>query len=262
MSELIQKVTEGVIQQTKSATEKSGPNNELGKDAFLQLLTTQMKYQDPLNPNTDTEYIAQLATFSQLEQLQNLSAVTTNTQAFSLVGKSVIVKAESSSGETKYISGRVDFVNMSGKKAQLSINGSLYNIDQLDSVIDDIYIIEKGLPSVAKTELNYDAENPKDLTFNVNMGEGETVADKIAFVIKGTRVDEQYVTRSGGKITVKKEAFANLENGSYKVTIAFNDPLLTTVTDQVTLNIKNAVIEDAGEQSKPGDGDETDKAWV
>ncbi|MFT4146773.1 MAG: flagellar hook capping FlgD N-terminal domain-containing protein, partial [Mobilitalea sp.] len=147
MSDLVKNVTDGVIEQTKTSTAKSS-NNELGKDAFLKLLTTQMKYQDPLNPNTDTEYIAQLATFSQLEQLQNLGTVTTNSQAFGLVGKSVIVKTESASGNTTYVTGRVDFVNMSGSKAQLSINGSLYSIDKLDSVIDDTYIIEKGLPGI------------------------------------------------------------------------------------------------------------------
>ena len=75
--------TEGSISATTAAT-NSG--STLGKDAFLQLLVTQMKYQDPLNPSTDTEYIAQLATFSQLEELQNLNASYSNTQAYTLVG--------------------------------------------------------------------------------------------------------------------------------------------------------------------------------
>ncbi len=49
---------------------------ELGKDAFLQLLVTQMQYQDPLSPMDNTDMIAQLAQFSALEQMNNLNATT------------------------------------------------------------------------------------------------------------------------------------------------------------------------------------------
>lgn len=48
-------------------------NSTLGKDAFLQLLVTQMKYQDPLDPQDNGEYLAQLAQFSALEQMTNVS---------------------------------------------------------------------------------------------------------------------------------------------------------------------------------------------
>ena len=42
-------------------------SSELGKEEFMKLLTTQMQYQDPLNPQSDQEFIAQLAEFSSLE---------------------------------------------------------------------------------------------------------------------------------------------------------------------------------------------------
>lgn len=48
-------------------------NNDLDKDAFLRLLTTQLANQDPLNPIEDREFIAQLAQFTSLEQMQNIN---------------------------------------------------------------------------------------------------------------------------------------------------------------------------------------------
>ncbi len=50
-----------------------GSGDELDKDAFLMLMVTQFQYQDPLNPSEDTEFVAQLAEFTALEQMMNLN---------------------------------------------------------------------------------------------------------------------------------------------------------------------------------------------
>ena len=65
------------------------PGSDLDKDAFLKLLITQMKYQDPLNPMDDREFLGQMAQFTALEQMQNLNKAYLFTQAYSLIGKSV-----------------------------------------------------------------------------------------------------------------------------------------------------------------------------
>lgn len=56
---------------TPTATNSTGT---LGKDAFLQLLVTQMKNQNPLDPQDNTQFVAQLAQFSSLESMQNLTS--------------------------------------------------------------------------------------------------------------------------------------------------------------------------------------------
>ena len=111
----------------------------MDKDSFLQLLVAQMKYQDPMEPTSNTEYIAQYAQFSELEAMNNLSSNMDLQRATSLVGKEVIVKSTGASGETVYTQGKVDYVSSEGTKSMLSINGKMFNIDDLDSVIDSEY---------------------------------------------------------------------------------------------------------------------------
>ena len=70
-------------------TTSGAPSNELDKNAFLQLLITQMKYQDPLNPMDDKDFLGQMAQFTALEQMQNLNKAYLQTQAYSMIGKDV-----------------------------------------------------------------------------------------------------------------------------------------------------------------------------
>jgi flagellar hook assembly protein FlgD len=63
------------------------PNQDLDRTAFLNLLITQLRHQDPLNPMDDRDFIAQMAQFSALEQMMNLNATFERTQAFGMIGK-------------------------------------------------------------------------------------------------------------------------------------------------------------------------------
>jgi len=255
MGDLIQPIKDGKVLQTNSSTSNltatssktPSPDNKLGKDAFLQLLVTQMKYQDPLNPSSNTEYVAQLATYSQLEQLQNISTASTNSQAFSLVGKDVVVKSENSTNGTSYVSGKVDFAYVTTTDTKLSINGKLYSFDQLDSVIDNDYVVKQGLPGISSAvSLKYDASNSKNLTFEVNTGSGNTVANDVAVSIGDVVINADMVKLTGNKVTINASAFSKLSNGNYKLSLAFNDSLKTTVKDKVTLQVQNAGINSTG----------------
>ena len=141
---LVAPVENGKIVETASQTsvKKStkSSNNGMDKEAFLQLLVAQMKYQDPLEPTSNTEYISQYAQFSQVEQMQNMSSSMDLQRASSLVGKEVYIKTTTSSGETKLVQGRVDYVSYENNKAYLYINEKKYSIDDLDSIVDANYL--------------------------------------------------------------------------------------------------------------------------
>jgi flagellar basal-body rod modification protein FlgD len=84
---------------SRSAQTTESQKSVMGKDDFLQLLVTQLQNQDPLNPADATQFTAQLATFSSLEQLQNINTtlgdvstsqtVLTNSQAVDYIGKQI-----------------------------------------------------------------------------------------------------------------------------------------------------------------------------
>ncbi len=133
-----------VVNETASADSLSqatkSSNSALDKEAFLQLLVAQMKYQDPLEPTSNTEYISQLATFSSLEEMQNLNASMESQQAANLIGKTVIMKVTSTTGASNVVQGRVDYIVKERGKLYLSIDDNLYSLDDLDRVIDDEYL--------------------------------------------------------------------------------------------------------------------------
>lgn len=152
---LVQTVENGQIVTNTSSTETTAANNDLGYDQFLQLLCAEMQYQDPLEPTSNTEYVAQLATFSQMEAMLAMQNTIDNSNANALVGKYVIVKTTSSTtGETTAIAGFVDYVHYENGEQYLSINGSLYSIDDLYEVADTDYMEAVSLAEAFTTTVN------------------------------------------------------------------------------------------------------------
>ncbi|MDR2167848.1 MAG: hypothetical protein LBE35_08395 [Clostridiales bacterium] len=87
--------------------------NDLDRNAFLNLLITQLRHQDPLNPMDDREFIAQLAQFSSLEQMQNLNTTFNRFQAFSMMGHVVMGMTRNPvTNQVMEITGRVDSVSI------------------------------------------------------------------------------------------------------------------------------------------------------
>ena len=132
-----------IIESTSAsslANSKSKDKSTLDKDAFLGLLVAQMKYQDPLEPTSNTEFVAQYAQFSSLEQMQNMSSTLELSRASTLVGKVVSVNTTNSSGQTTQIQGKVDYVIYENNKAYVSIGDALYSLEDVYGVADQEYL--------------------------------------------------------------------------------------------------------------------------
>jgi len=111
------------------------PQADLGKDDFLKLLITQLSHQDPTQPLEDREFVAQMAQFSTLEQMTNMTGelskvlgLLARSQAVALLGKTV----EIADGQAS-ISGRVEAIS-GNQYPQLLVGGRYYDVTQVLSV--------------------------------------------------------------------------------------------------------------------------------
>lgn len=113
---------------------KKRNTGELGKDDFLKLLITQLKYQDPLRPMDDKEFIAQMAQFSTLEQMQNLNSNFAAMKAFSLLGKNISGSITSDTGEKTNVNGIVEKVWIEKGKVFVHVADRDVPVDQITEV--------------------------------------------------------------------------------------------------------------------------------
>lgn len=114
------------------------PLQTLGQDDFLRLLVAQMAAQDPLNPQKDTDFIAQMASFSSLEQaktmqtdLAGLRSDQQLLQANALLGRTVIIQ----NADQSAVSGLVSAVQMEAGTPKVVVNGQAYDLRQLSAIL-------------------------------------------------------------------------------------------------------------------------------
>jgi len=130
-------------QQSKNSDSTGAAGSTLGKDAFLQLLVTQMQNQNPLDPQENGEFVAQLAQFSSLESMQSLNDAvlyiasglqsSQALQASSLVGRNVIVETDKAVVDTS--KGMTGSINLTSSSTATSV-GIYDKDDKLVRTID------------------------------------------------------------------------------------------------------------------------------
>lgn len=132
ISSVRQKTIEEMINKNTDSTRDV--RNELGKDDFLKLLITQLQYQNPLEPMDDQDFIAQIAQFSALEQMQNLNHSFSYSMGFSLLGKHISAAiTDPKTGEFSYVEGEVSSVHSKSGIVYLEVDD--YEVP-LDSIIN------------------------------------------------------------------------------------------------------------------------------
>jgi flagellar basal-body rod modification protein FlgD len=114
-----------------SQTGLASGNSQLGSQEFLQLLTTELKNQDPTQPVDDTQSVAQLAQFSALSATQELNQSFQNfqsnfgvMQAAGLIGKNVTVVSTDASGNSSNITGTVGSIAVQNGSPYFTMTGS------------------------------------------------------------------------------------------------------------------------------------------
>jgi|SRR5665213_1353207 len=124
---------------TTAATAASASGLSLSTNQFLQLLTTQLQYQDPSNPISSQDFLSQLAQFATLSGVQTLNTNSSNmlmlqqmTQGANLIGHTVTYQAPNTKGPQQ---GAVTSINVQNGTLNLVVQGTNVPISQLQGIV-------------------------------------------------------------------------------------------------------------------------------
>ncbi len=205
--------TNGTTNTTTSSSSKAS-NSDLDKDAFLRLLVTQLQYQDPLNPMDNTEFVSQMAQFTSLEQMNNLNNTMTNSQAYSMIGRTVYAQVYNEASNTyEDIAGTVDSVTIKSNTAYLNVGEKqipysdvqeVYSTDTNTS-IDRNLVVSQALSLVGKCI--------QAITFDDDLNAKEFIEGKVDYV---KFVDDTPVLSIGGKDVGTHEVLSVSDNSLLK----------------------------------------------
>ncbi|MCL2662713.1 MAG: hypothetical protein FWE83_05205 [Oscillospiraceae bacterium] len=169
--------------QSVGAERKSG--SDMGKHDFLLLLSAQLRFQDPLNPQSDSDFAAGLAQFSSLEQMQNMNSTLeamSTYQSYGLVGKFVIAETFID-GRLIEIPGVVDSIFFSNGVAMAQIGEYIVPVASIKEVFDTNNILTSEMLLTASNNLigrmvvaEVDGEDIEGLVTRVFVDKGSLLA--------------------------------------------------------------------------------------
>ena len=212
---------------TQSSSESYAPAKAvLGKEDFLKLLVEQLKNQDPLNPMESTEFTAQLAQFSSLEQLTNMNeslkysqlyqSSINNAQAVNFIGKTVKATGDSISVKD----GMSNQIQFDLARDAETVNIHIY--DSSDNLVKTINCdsLSDGEQSIAWDGTNDDGETVSDgtYTFEVSAADagGETIeaSTYMTVVVTGVTFKEGNAYLLAGDIEISMNDVIEVTEGN------------------------------------------------
>ncbi|MDR0223356.1 MAG: flagellar hook capping protein [Oscillospiraceae bacterium] len=130
----------------------SSSNDQVSIQTFYKLLIAEMANQDPLEPMSNTEFVSQMASFTSLQVQQDALYYSNANYAQSMVGKTVIVAADTGKG-FKVESGKVTKVDFSGGQFEMTVNGQPYSLKNVMEIVDESYGVAAGNDGAYATSL-------------------------------------------------------------------------------------------------------------
>jgi len=143
------------MEDSSAAGSDRNVGGSMGKHDFLMLLSAQLRYQNPLEPQNDSDFAAGLAQFSALEQMQNVNVTLeamASYQSYSLVGRFVIAEA-SIDGRMQEITGVVDSIFVQNGTAMAQIGDYMVPVSSIREVFDTNNILTSEMLLQASSNL-------------------------------------------------------------------------------------------------------------
>lgn len=180
-------------------TQATKGNSMLGKDEFLKLLITELRFQDPLNPMSDREFISQMAEFSALEQMTNLNQAFQVQQATSFIGHTVLAEQYTADGLLEGVYGRVMGVkNIDGRTYLVLDNGRDIEADKVVTVLDEMGLenyMEAIVGRIALVRVYNEAKEVVDL--RQVMIDDYVIENGKAYIISGKETEGEDTEQKG-----------------------------------------------------------------